>query len=344
MYIFDTHAEMEKWFVNTRNENTIGNNFFEKHSNGLTEFWKNFNLLEIIAIATSTENAAYIAFTENYAYFKNFCNNAWKEKTLDLLLFAELTGENLTFINNMFPSINNLIIPTHLPPNEMIKSAKNLTALTINVDSQTVFETETFSHNLRILTITGNYVNPYVTSTTKILRSFPILDTLILNNLYVSKELISKLKFCKYNTIEFNNVHIERFQESKLIKTIMKMKKVLKNLTIIINHAFYATETFAYLILKLNKMKNLKNLTIAIPLRKNILKWIKNEKLKYIENLNIIQVPCEDAVTDLKIEKFINSQNYNITIEKHDLEDDSDTSTIEFNSYEFIQHAEIQND
>lgn len=269
-------------------------------------FWKHFDLLQILTLASMFKMAAYHAYHFNHSGFRDFCEKAWYEKTLDFHVLGTVTENQFILIQKLFPKLDHQIFRSDMPNSFLmylnpcreftfklfctINPLIRYTPSNFRLNPKLNFEGDSFlsinNHFLDIIQIFPKtkrisfnkfLFGPFQTSVLRALK----LKSITINNSVALKNSDVDLGYCILNSkYSLREIHI---------KSSVEEDSVFKNLA----------KTVDIILKNIHLFQNLKSLTIPLQITVDNLEKLWNiKKLSKLRSLLIFETQDTEDYDD----------------------------------------------
>lgn len=251
-------------------------------------FWPLLDLMQVITLARLFKSAAYLAYENNYADFRTFCDKIWYTKILDFKMLGEITTEQFKDIQKMFLGGDQIFPPKM--PYDILPYIKPSGQLIFHVGAYDTFIRPNFRtynvKSIKILEIGGiSFIsNPFF----DIISTFPHIKKLYVKNALFTKDKISVMNsLSEITELTIVESNIAGDCDKFFANVLLRFKK-LTRLEIRTDYRNNFAPVIRKLLNNIRLLNRLEFLTIPMCLTKlNLKKLNKLKALKHLKEINI---------------------------------------------------------
>lgn len=296
---FEEHfAERE----NAKTSYEIALHFFNRE---IPDFWKHFDLMRIITLASLFKSAAYQAYKHNFANFRNFCRKAWDSKTIDFHDLGNFNDKEFSTVQQLFPG-KHQIFPDNIPQT-IFKYLLSSPSFTFHISNTNIPLIRHHLANIHTdnLFFFGPQSLSHYNNLTDILYHFSYLPNVVFENLILEPFQVIALRIIKIKKLMIKNCITDKKASIELACAIIQSKNVMEELFIEADNEYdELNNTIDILLEKIHLFKKLKSMTISIHFSNaNITMLWKIGKINTLRYLKIKDLDNENEIEhEIKIE------------------------------------------
>lgn len=227
--------EIEEWFDDEQwktekqlesEETKHPNKFFRTY---IPTFWSYLSLVDIIILASTNKMAAYTAYGDNIKGFRDFCRRTWKNRCLDLTRLPQLTSERTRHILNLFNK-KEIIFPPNIPNDTLDHLPCLAKIFTFNLSTITRLHRPRYrTENALALKIIGNGCIDISDATIDLLFTFPYIQHLWLEDVYLTKVSIAALRTMEIRHLTLQGCMISSCDGIEFVRALENSKRKLES-------------------------------------------------------------------------------------------------------------------
>lgn len=319
---FDWDLEYFPSGYNSKSINEIPSNLATSYIKGLNfysyfipEYWKYFDLIDVISIASLFKQAFYTAYYENIADFRYFCDKVWKMGTLDFTCFKYLSENQFNNIQNIFFA-EKQIFSSNMPKSILADINHRAKQLIFDLHDLTSLDRPNFPIlSVQKLTLKGNSGWRSLNQFVDIVCTYSNATSLILHDMIFDETFVSILRILWLREITITSSKVFPSVGFELGRVLFKSRHWLEHIKIYaLNDSF--NQTCEFILKNIHLFTILKTLHLDLNLTDanivNLLKIKKSKSLKLLtihQNLSKIGIEkCQD------IEDSLISKNLKVMI------------------------------
>lgn len=262
---------VDEWELTEEKENIRWQMYpFKFFDTYVAEFWSYLTLMEVINLAITIKNAAYVAYSNNERGFRDFCNLAWNERKLDLSEFEELTIKSLNTLDGYF-YISEILFPANVPE-EILDHLPYARTFTFNLKWRRSYKIPKYAAvGMVNLTINGSFCVTMNDSLNAILFAFPRTNNLTINNAYFTEVSVAALGTTKLIKLNIIGSSLAPGNEESFVRAMLNSKDSLESIRIDCANNYNWEGTIKAFSKKIGAFKNLRECHLTLNIgRRNI--------------------------------------------------------------------------
>lgn len=279
---YDRIEKIEVWFENIYNWRPLGQSddgkqgpypekFFDTD---VDVFWDYFSMMELISFALAYKKVAYFVYNYNKKGFRDFCNEIWNKKILNLSQWEFITLKSLKTLNGMF-SVKEVLFPSDVP-NEILEHLPMAKVYTFNLRWDKTYATPRHAYIQSVkLIINGCFNMNMADPVSPILNKFPRISNLILNNIYFTRISIAALGTTKIKNLVITKSSLWPSGDEAFVKALQNSADTLESITLDSSSNCTWESTIKWLIIKIKSFKKLHSFSPTLRLN-----WQNTRSLK----------------------------------------------------------------
>lgn len=281
----------------------------------IPEFWKYFDLLEVVSISLLFKQAFYTAYYDNIQGFRYFCDDIWKNRTLDYRKFSSITKTQFIAIQKAFPALKQ-IFPHNIPRTILNHIKHRPNHLEFELDNNyPPFVRPTFPLQfVRQLTLRG-CSSITMSQVLDIICTFQYTSRLTLRQMYINELFVTILRILRLRDITISESFMSPFLGFELGRTLYKSKDSLTHIRINADNTTFEGAV-QYLLLNIVSFKKLKSLHFDMKLtHQNIVKLFNVRKSRSLTLITISEIFTDVGNKKIKyIEDTLRSDKMEIIV------------------------------
>lgn len=301
---FETH------FIDRKNAKTNYERALHFFNKNIEEIWDYLGLMQVITLASLFKVAAYQAYNNNFAGFRNFCLRAWNEGIIDFDELGAISIEEFATIQQMFHVKHQIF--SYQMPHQFFKFLDYSNTYTFRL-TEIPFSFARYPSSragTKNLIFKGSDIYFNNNNLIDILCHFQNAYNISFEDLYFNRFQSSILRQIKIKALKITNCVALPSVNKELVQAFIQSKYYLENIFIDNRNKHNKSSVIIEHILEnIHLFKKLKSLTISLKIMPHYLKKLwkikKNKSLKFLKLLEIKNEE-EDIGIELKQEVLKN--------------------------------------
>lgn len=303
-------TNFEIHFIDRKNAKTNYERALHFFNKNIEEIWDYLGLMQVITLASLFKVAAYQAYNNNFAGFRNFCLKAWNEGVIDFDDLGAISIEEFATIQQMFHVKHQIF--SYQMPYQFFKFLDYSNTYTFRLtDIHFSFARYSFSRaETKNLIFKGSSIHANNNNLIDILCHFKSIYNVSFEDMSFNRFQSSILRQTNIKALKMTNCIASTPVTKELVQAFIQSKYYLENIFIDNRNKYNGSSLIIEQILeKIHLFTKLKSLTVSLKIMPYYLNKLwkikKNPSLKFLKILEIKNEE-EDIEIELKQEVLKN--------------------------------------